>query len=180
MDLIKLPETFETDRLLLQRLRYEDAEEIFFSYASKAEAVAYVSWARHETIQNTRNFLRYTNAAWRSKKDFSFSIRLKSDNRLIGSYGVLNEMGKIQFGYILGPLHWGNGYATEACIAVTEHLKIVPNIYRIGTYVDCEHTASMRVLEKCGFVQEAKLIKWMRFPNQGNVPKDCWSYILMK
>ncbi|MFO0506326.1 MAG: GNAT family N-acetyltransferase, partial [Chryseotalea sp.] len=108
----------------------------------------------------------------------SYSIRLKENNRLVGAYGIINENGKIQFGYVLSEQHWGKGFATEACMAVTHQLKKVKNIFRIGTYVDCEHTISCKVLEKSGFVREARLKNWLVFPNQGNLPKDCWVYIL--
>jgi len=178
MDRIFLPERIETERLLLQRLRYEDAEEIFYCYASKAEAVKYVSWPLHESMKETRSYLRYANDAWNYGMEFSFSMREKNSQLLIGSYGVINEKGRIQFGYILGPVHWGLGYATEACRAITSLLQPQPLIYRIGTYVDCDNETSMRVLEKCGFVKEGKLKNWMRFPNQGNLPKDCWVYVL--
>jgi hypothetical protein len=33
--------------------------------------------------------------------------------------------------------------------------------------------ASVRVLQKAGLVQEARLEKWFRFVNQGGQPKDC-------
>jgi ribosomal-protein-alanine N-acetyltransferase len=177
MNRIVLAERIETERLLLQRLRYEDAEEIFYSYASKPEAMRYVSWATHTSIKDTRNFLRYANNAWRQSLDFSFSIRLKASNQLIGSYGVINENGKIQFGYILSPTFWGNGLATECCQTITYLLLAQESIHRLGTYVDCENLASIRVLEKCGYTREAMLSKWMRFPNQNNLPKDCWVYV---
>ncbi len=178
MDRIELPERIETERLLIQRLRYEDAEEIFYCYAGKPEATRYVSWATHTTIRETRTFLRYANDAWKYGLDFSFSIRLKETQQLIGSYGVINENGRVQFGYALGPNHWGKGYATEACMKFTSLLKTQRLIYRLSSYVDCDHEASMRVLAKCGFVKEAKLSRWMKFPNQGNLPKDCWVYVL--
>jgi [ribosomal protein S5]-alanine N-acetyltransferase len=179
MDRIELPERIETERLLIQRLKYEDAEEIFYCYASKPEATRYVSWATHTSIRETRTFLRYANDSWSYGLDFSFSIRLKETQQLIGSYGVINEKGRMQFGYILGPNHWGKGFATEACIAITHLLKAQDQIYRIGTYVDCENIASIKVVEKCGYTCEAKLSNWMCFPNQNNQPKDCWVYVYL-
>lgn len=178
MERLNLPERILTDRLLLQRLRYEDAEEIFYCYASKPEATRFVSWPTHESIRITREYLRYVYDAWNKGLDFSYSIRLQSTGQLIGSYGVINENGRIQFGYILGPNHWGQGFASEACRQITELLKQQRTVYRIGTYVDCDNEVSVKVLEKCGYEREARLKNWMRFPNQGNQPKDCWVYVL--
>jgi len=178
MVLLNLPERIATERLHLQRLRYEDAEEIFYAYASKPEATRYVSWPTHLNIGDTRSFLRYALAAWDSGIDYGFSIRVKSDNRLIGSFGVINEDGKIQFGYIFTPTQWNKGYATEACMAILDWLKPQTGVVRIGTYVDAENVASVKVLLKSGLVQEARLSNWMRFPNQENQAKDCIVFVL--
>jgi [ribosomal protein S5]-alanine N-acetyltransferase len=112
---MKMPEQFETERLLMHRLRYEDAPEIFYTYASKSLATKFMSWPTHESIRETQAFLRYAVNGWRNSTDFSYGIRLKGSGRFIGSCGVINDAGKIQFGYVLGPLHWGNGYATGKC-----------------------------------------------------------------
>jgi ribosomal-protein-alanine N-acetyltransferase len=172
MHRLSMPAEIETERLLLQRLKYEDAEEIFYAYASKPQATHYLSWATHETVDDTRLFLQYSIANWNFGTDYSYSIRLKT-GLLIGSIGVLNDEGKVQIGYVLSPGHWGHGYTTEACASVLSVLKTLDNIFRVGTFVDAENQASIRVLQKCGLVQEAYLVKWFRFVNQGNQPRDC-------
>lgn len=173
MVLLHLPPRIETPRLLIQRLKYEDAEEIFYTYASKPEATRYVAWPTHQSIEDTRTFLDYACHAWERHLDFSYSIRLANSGRLIGGIGVINDDGKVQFGYILSPTQWNQGYATEACQALLGLLKTTPSVHRIWTLVDAENTASIRVLEKSGLIREALLTKWFRFINQNNEPKDC-------
>lgn len=175
---LMLPEHLSTERLFLQRLRYEDAEEIFYTYASKPLATRFVSWPTHQKVEDTNAFLVYANQAWNAGTDYSYSIRLKDSRRLIGSFGILHDNGKVQFGYILSPSQWGRGYATEACIAMMNLLKVIPGIYRINTFVDVENTASAKVLLKSGLVEEARLSKWFRFVNQHNEPKDCILFYL--
>lgn len=174
---LHLPEKIVTDRLLIQRLRYEDADEMFYAYASKPEATKYVSWPTHQSVAATRGFLQYAIAAWEQGLDYSYSIRLKESNRLIGSFGVINENGRVQFGYILTPTQWGNGYATEACCEMMKQLKDQSGVFRIGTCVDVENVASMKVLLKAGLKEEARLHNWMMFPNQGKA-KTCALYVL--
>jgi len=173
MDLFLAPEKIETERLCLQRLRYEDAEEIFYAYASKPEATKYLSWPTHRTIEDTLSFLRFAIEAWNRGTDFSYAIRLKESSRLIGSFGLVHEAGKIQFGYVLSPSQWGKGYATEACSQMMTILKNRNELYRVSTFVDLENIASIHVLKKSGLVEEATLSKWFRFVNQGMEPKDC-------
>lgn len=170
---LNLPERIDTDRLSLFRLRYEDAEEIFYTYASKPEATRFMSWPTHGGIKDTRNFMEYAVAGWNAGTDYSFAIRMQKDNRLIGSCGLMNDDGKIQFGYVLSPTQWNNGYGTEVCRKLMSTLKGLEGVFRVSTFVDSENIASAKVLMKSGLVEEARLEKWFRFVNQGNEPKDC-------
>lgn len=172
MNRLSMPAEIQTERLTLQRLKYEDAEEIFYAYASKPEATLYLSWPTHESIDDTRMFLEYSVANWNFGTDYSYTLRLKT-GVLIGSIGIVNDDGKVQIGYVLSPGYWGHGYATEACSRLLAILKKMENIYRVGTFVDADNAASINVLRKCGMVEEARLAKWFRFINQGNQPKDC-------
>ncbi len=175
---LNIPERLETARLVLQRLRPEDAEEIFYTYASKPEATKYVAWPTHKSLEDTRAFLSMAQSRWHEGTEFAFSVRLQEHHRLIGGCGMVHRDGNIQLGYVLGPLHWNHGYATELCRKLIETAQEQQGVYRIGTFVDVENTASVRVLQKSGFVEEARLEKWFRFVNQENAAKDCILYKL--
>ncbi|HQQ83812.1 MAG TPA: GNAT family N-acetyltransferase, partial [Cyclobacteriaceae bacterium] len=82
----------------------------------------------------------------------------------------------LQFGYILSPTQWGQGYASEATRVMLGIMRQLPEVYRIQTFVDIENVASSKVLLKCGMEEEVRLEKWFRFVNQGNAPKDCVLY----
>jgi ribosomal-protein-alanine N-acetyltransferase len=170
---LSLPERVETSRLLIQRLRYEDAGEIFFGYASKPEATKFVSWPTHQRIEDTIAFLRYAEAGWSAGTDNSFSIRVKENGQFAGTIGFLNDNGKVQFGYVICPSKWGNGYATEAVTKMMDVLRTQKEIFRIYTFVDLENVASQKVLIRAGLVEEARLKNWFRFVNQDNRPKSC-------
>jgi ribosomal-protein-alanine N-acetyltransferase len=175
---LNLPERIETDRLIISRLRYEDAEELFYTYASKPEATRFMSWPTHQSLKDTRSFLSYAIKAWADGADYSFSVRLKESNRLIGSFGIIHDEGKIQFGYVFSPTQWNKGYATEVCRKMMSIVKAQEGVYRVFTFVDVENTPSLKVLLKSGLEEEARLVKWFRFVNQGNEPKDCFLYRL--
>jgi [ribosomal protein S5]-alanine N-acetyltransferase len=175
MDMVKLdlPTQIFTERLRIQKLRYEEAEEIFYSYASKAEATRFMSWPTHQSLSDTTAFLQHAENGWKAGTDYSFSIRLASSARLIGSFGIINENGKLQFGYIYSPTQWGNGYATEVCKAMMQVLQQQPGVYRIQTFTDVDNIASAKVLLKSGLIEEARLSHWYRFVNQNDAAKDC-------
>lgn len=170
-----MPNSFTTDRLGAFRLTYEDAEEIFYTYASKPEATKFVSWPTHERICDTNQFLGSTTNGWVSGVDYSYGIRL-SNNRLIGSCGLLNDRGRIQFGYVFSPTCWGNGYATEVCSRFMEIIRMLPQIASVGTFIDAENGASGRVLEKSGLVIVERRQNWFSFVNQNGAVKDCVLY----
>ena len=162
-----------TTRLELRRLQPNDAEEVFYSYGSKPEVGRFLTWPTHKGLADTRKFLEHVDQAWGVGVEFTFGIRLKSHNRLIGSLGIQNDEGRIEVGYVVSPAFWGQGYATEACTAMVNYLRGLPWIYRIQSFVDAENAASAKVLLKSGFIEEPRLPLWRRFVNQGNVPRDC-------
>lgn len=175
---LPIPGHFETERLQVLRLKHEDAEEIFYTYASKAEATKFVSWPTHQRLMDTRAYLVNAIRGWESGEEYAFVLRLMN-GRLIGSCGLVNDAGRIQFGYILGPSHWGRGYATEVCSKLIDIVKSTPGVVSVGTFVDVENQASVKVLLKSGLTILEKREKWFRFVNQGMALKDCIVFKLL-
>lgn len=62
-----------------------------------------------------------------------------------------------EIGYWLGAEHWGRGVMTEAVRLVTEHGLGALGFERIFAVPFTHNTASVRVLEKCGYVHEGTL-----------------------
>ena len=93
------------------------------------------------------------------KKDkYNFNIYL--NNKLIGGMGLTRAKDyKFEFGYWLGMEYWGNGYATEAGVALFNKASdLNPNNF-IATYMK-ENLASGRVLEKLGFYNVSESLKY--------------------
>jgi len=174
---LQIPDHFETSRLNMVRLRHEDAEEIFYTYASKPEATKFVSWKTHDRLADTRAYLENTIRGWNAGAEYGFAVRLRN-NRLIGSCGILNDGGKVQFGYILSPSQWGKGYATEVCMKLMEVLQSIPGVVSIWTFIDSENEASARVLLKAGLVVADRREGWFSFVNQLRKSKNCILFTL--
>lgn len=62
-------------------------------------------------------------------------------------------------GFWLGEAHWGRGIVTAALGAVTEYAFATFDVCRIQAYVFEHNAASARVLEKAGYLWEARLRK---------------------
>jgi RimJ/RimL family protein N-acetyltransferase len=78
-------------------------------------------------------------------------------------------------GYVLAKDAWGHGYATEALSAIVELARTL-NVRSLRASCHVENIASIRVLEKCGFVRE-KPDHYITFPNLGPIPVESLAYV---
>lgn len=91
----------------------------------------------------------------------SFNLAIVAGGEPVGGIGVARQTDIARLtggvGYWLGPSVWGRGYATEALGAVAAHAFAATDLVRLEARVFAWNPASCRVLEKAGFVQEARL-----------------------
>lgn len=86
---------------------------------------------------------------------------IEVEGKAVGGIGV--EFGEgvhaksARFGYWLGEPYWGRGIMSAAARATSEHVFARFDIARLEAPVFEWNPASMRVLEKCGFVREGVL-----------------------
>jgi RimJ/RimL family protein N-acetyltransferase len=89
----------------------------------------------------------------------NFAISVGAD--AVGSIGFMLrpdvERVSAEIGYWLAEPFWGRGIATEALRAVTRHAIRAHGLTRVFAVPFAWNTASCRVLEKAGFVLEARL-----------------------
>lgn len=155
----------ETARLMLVRPREEDAPAIFQRYAGDAEVTRYLTWPTHQSVNDTRLFVQFSDAEWARGPVGPLLIRSRETGQLLGGTGLSFEPGgDPSTGYVLARDSWGRGYATEALKAMVDLARDCgsPRVYAL---CHPDHAASIRVLEKCGFTQDAVLPDHSRFPN---------------
>lgn len=168
-------EQIETARLILRRPRAEDAEAVFSRYASDREVTRMMGWPRHLSVETTRKYIEYSDEEWAQGLAGPYLIESRQDGRLLGGTGLGFETPyRASTGYVLAKDAWGYGYATEALRAMVD-LARQTGVMRLYAIYHVEHTASARVLEKCGFVREGVLRKHLLFPNLNpNGPCDVY------
>ena len=59
----------ETKRLLLRKLRKDDAESIFRNWASDSEVAKYVTWNAHKDINETKAIYSRYGCSYTSRED---------------------------------------------------------------------------------------------------------------
>ena len=171
------PERFETDRLLLRKPTPADADKIFSRYSSDPRVTRYLGWPRHTSVDDARAFLAFSDAQWQKWPAGPYLIESLADRRLLGGTGFTFEAPRIAVtGYVLAKDAWGVGYATEALAAIVAIASTLP-VARLYALCHPDHAASVRVLEKCGFLFEERLSGFAGFPNLGSPgPHECLRY----
>lgn len=171
------PEIITTDRLLLRKPIGEDASDIFERYSNDPDVTRFLAWPTHNSIDDTRAFLEFSNAEWDRWPAGPYLICSLADGSLLGSTGLAFEAPfRATTGYVLAKDSWGLGYATEALIAMRETAADL-GVVRLYAMCHPEHRPSRHVLEKGGFEFEGTLRRFSEFPNlHAGVAEDVVSY----
>ena len=158
-DAIRNFRDLRTPRLLLRRLRKDDAEDIF-AYARDPQMTPFVFWEPHRTIADTHEYLERALAGYAEGRAPAWGIQHSGDGVIVGScafhdISVMHARGEI--GYALARKYWGQGLTTEAVRAVLDYGFNTLLLNRIEARCDVANTGSWRVMEKAGMTLEGVL-----------------------
>lgn len=82
-----------------------------------------------------------------------------------------------QGGYWLFPEYWGRNIATSALTLVRDFVLEHYNAQRLQALVEADNIASMRVLEKCGYVREGLLRKFYPSPTRDLIDVYMYAHV---
>jgi [ribosomal protein S5]-alanine N-acetyltransferase len=104
-------------------------------------------------LENARTFL-----AWITAQPSPTAWAIEVNGEAAGGIGIelQSDVERVsaEIGYWLGEQAWGRGIATEALRAVTADAVQRYDLTRIFAVPFADHAASIRVLEKAGYVKE--------------------------
>ena len=174
---MEAPLTIPTDRLTLTVPTHRDAKAIFDRYASDTDVTRYVGWSCHRTLDDTLAFIDFSQAEWKRSSVGPYLIRDCVQGHLLGSTGLsCAGSDEAMTGYVLAKDAWGNGYATEALLAM---VRLAQELEIDSVFALChpDHRASWRVLEKAGFLLDLEWSGKIEFPNLApGIPQDVKCY----
>ncbi len=158
-----------TPRLTLRSARPEDLAAMH-AVLSDPRATRWWSTPPHETLEQTKAWLDGMIANGPDHPDFVVEL----DGRVIGKAGFYFMP---DVGYILHPDVWGQGLAGEAVGAAIDHVFRTRDVDALTADVDPENAASIRLLERLGFVPSGSAERtW----NVGGEWKDSLYYALSR
>ena len=146
---------FETEHLRIRKFRIEDAQCLYVNHLEEdiKKWIPNESYADIEETQSAISF--YVECVNNRHLPYVLAVELKDTGELIGDTGVNEVEGKInevEIGYAICKKHSGKGYATELLNAMTEFIVASFGIDVLYGRVMRGNKASVRVLEKNGYV----------------------------
>ena len=146
----------ETPRLRLRTIERADVPALYAVF-SDPQVMRYWSSAPMQDADEAIALHDDIVAMMRDDTLYQWGIAPRDGDGLVGTVtlyriDVAHKRGEI--GFALGSTHWGRGYATEAVGAVVAHAFDGRGLHRLEADADPRNAASLRVLEKLGFVRE--------------------------
>jgi [ribosomal protein S5]-alanine N-acetyltransferase len=146
-----------TGRLLLRKMEPSDAEDMLFLRSDPA-IMKYLDREPIHTVGEAALFIRQITDSLTRNEGITWGISLHDDPRLIGTIGfwrLMKEHYRAEIGYLLHPAYWGKGLVSEAITVAMNYGFDVMKLHSVEANVNPANKASVRILEKAGFVQEA-------------------------
>ena len=141
-----------TSRLILRKLRREDAAD-FFQFAGSDAVTEYMLWKPHQDEQESLASIEKTLRRYEAGKCYRWGIALNETDTLIGIIDLLSideDRNTCTFAYMLSDVHWGKGYGTEALTAILDFAFCEMGVDSVEADHFAENTASGAVMRKVG------------------------------
>lgn len=151
--------SLDTPRLLLRPMKMSDCQDLF-AYSRDPEVARHVLWDAHQSISETRAYLRYILRQYRNGEPSSYAIVLKSTGQVVGTIGfmwVSAENRSTEVGYSLSRACWNQGLMTEALRALLDMAFQTLGMHRVEAQHETDNPASGRVMIKAGMQYEGTL-----------------------
>jgi len=156
----------EHRRVVLRQLRRADAEAVF-AYRSLPEICRYQSW-EPASVDELGQFIDSLSEIGLGAPGrwFQLAITKRDDGELIGDCGthvLASDSSQAEVGITLAPHAQGQGLATEAVEALLGLLLGRLGLHRVIGSVDPRNAASLALMRRVGWRQEAHHVESFRF-----------------
>ena len=179
--LIEVPEALETERLLIASPRPGIGPLMSLAVAETIGQLSpWMAWAQQVPgIEEAEAVVRQQMADFILRKDLPYQIydKAKEGRRLLGGTGLHRmdwELRSFEIGYWIRASAQGQGYVTEAVLALTKMAFEQLRARRVEIRMDDVNVKSRAVAERCGFELEGILRQDSLSPS--GVPRNTCVY----
>ncbi|MCB2378560.1 GNAT family N-acetyltransferase [Hymenobacter sp. BT635] len=145
-----------TPRLTLRQLTPDDAPAMLF-FRSDEEFLRYIPREKETTLAQAQQHLRLLDKIWADNEGVTWAISRRGQTELLGTiclWHLQPENYRAEVGYGLHPAHARQGLMAEALAAVVAYSFGPLGLHSLEAQVAPDNAASIRLLEKQGFVRE--------------------------
>lgn len=149
--------TINTERLVLRELEATDVNEIFF-LRSDMDILKYLDKEPAQSVDEAKKFIESIKENTTKNNSILWGIALTESPAIIGSicfWRIIKEHYRAEIGYVLHPAFQGKGIMDEAIKAALQYGFEVMQLHSVEANINPANIASMKLLEKNGFVREA-------------------------
>ena len=146
----------KSERLLLRDLKDADANELF-QLRSDKNVMQFIDRPLAETTDDALKLIKIISDGHTNKENITWAITLKDSPALIGTIGfwrIEKEHYRAEIGYLLNPTEQGKGIMQEAMKVVLLYGFEKMQLHSVEANVNPNNAASIKLLEKNGFVRE--------------------------
>jgi len=162
----------ETERLLLRLPRPEDVDDFARAFADP-ETMRYMGDGSTATREQVERGIGFWLDRWEVNGLGLFSVESRETERVVGRVGFLvwdtadwstssfaeaGERAEVELGWFVAREHWGNGYATEAALALRDWGIGERGLTRLISLIRHGNDRSVRVAEKIGETYESEVV----------------------
>ncbi|WP_027482426.1 GNAT family N-acetyltransferase [Deinococcus pimensis] len=153
-------EVLRTPRLVLRRLREEDAP-VLAAYRSDPDVARFQGWGPTFSEDRARALVHAMRARQPGEDGwFQFAVAHGGTDELLGDVGLRTfEVRHAEIGFTLARTAQGRGYAAEAVRAVLAYAFGPLGVHRVVAGVDPRNERSSVLLSRLGFRHEGRFVE---------------------
>lgn len=139
------------------REHVESDLDAYHAWRGDPESMRFLSWrsrSREESHASLAEAIREQSNPSRTK--YFLAVEWSADGTIAGDVGLeVRERGEASLGWFLLPEFQGRGLATEAAGLLIAFASAALGLEKVVASCDASHTASERVMQKCGMTLAA-------------------------
>ncbi len=154
--LLDIPDSFETERLLLRTPRAGDGRMMNAAIvASHSLLQPWMEWAQYlPTLQESERYCRMMYSQYMGRTQFAYNLLRKTDGAFVGHSSLHTidwTVPACEIGYWAHADYQGQGYITEAVLGIVNFAFEFIKMARIELRCNVRNTASAAVARRAGF-----------------------------
>lgn len=152
--MIEIPDS-ASENILFRDLQSADAISLYNIYSDK-EAMKFRGSKAMESIADAHTFIRQQKWLAAGKMTIRKGVELRANQHVIGSVMYrfdIEQNGSCEIGYSIGRSFWGKGWGTAIVELLVKTAEDLPGISEVIAWSHKANTASVKVLQRNGFVQ---------------------------